>query len=221
MKITKRQREVLDHLSLRGAVSRETASDVFGGDSAVADNLAANAVINKRYEAQHGSLYWIRGDGEAATGVNVPAGFVVILHKDLTTPSGRKENFFLARAPYDGKGATFRQLLRGWMLALGLAPKDLLGGAIGFQVVAADEPMFGGDHVLLDETSQSQPSKVSHARVRQTRADRIAHAEAEAARHLGDYNEHREAGRLGAAERSFWRSQRWLDRANDLRGQGS
>lgn len=219
MKTTKRQREVLDHLSEHGAFSREKAEGVYGADSVVAENLVASGAVNKRYDAQHGTVYWIRGDDEAATGVSVPAGFVVILQRDVATPSGRQENFFLARARYDGKGRTFRGLLRGWLRALDLEPKDLLGGTNGFQVASADEPMFGGDHVVLDE-ERGTPA-TSHARVRRSRADRIAEAEAEAARHLGDYNEHREAGRLGAAERSFWRSQRWLDRANELRGQGS
>lgn len=73
----------------------------------------------------------------------------MILHRDVTTPSGKTENFFLARAPYDGKGATFRGLLRGWMRTLGLRNKDLLNGSSGFELIAADAPMFNGDHVIL------------------------------------------------------------------------
>jgi hypothetical protein len=118
--ITRRQREVLDHLSNRRAFSRENASTVFGGDTRVADKLAAVGAINKRYDGKHGELYWIRSEGEPATGQRVPAGFIVILNKDLKTPSGKSENFFLARAPYDGKGDSFRSLLRGWMTALDL-----------------------------------------------------------------------------------------------------
>lgn len=53
------------------------------------------------------------------------------------------------------------------------------------------------------------------------RREQIIDAEANAARHLGNYNEHREAGRLALAERSFWSAQKWLDRANDLRGMGA
>jgi len=64
------------------------------------------------------------------------------------------------------------------------------------------------------------------ARPRKTRArrsliDQISHAEAEASRHLGNYNDHVEAGREHAAKRSGDAAQRWLDRANDLRGNGS
>jgi hypothetical protein len=151
--ITKRQREVLDHLSTQAAFSRDKASFVYGIDSNVADKLAVAGVINKRYDAKHGEVYWIRAEGETATGVNILAGFVVILHKDVTTPSGRTENFFLARAPYDGKGATFRKLLRSWMTSLNLKTKDLLGGSHGIEVVPADSPVFDGDHVILDAST--------------------------------------------------------------------
>ena len=148
--ITRRQQEVLDHLSVRGAFSRGEARFVYGADSNVADTLARRGVINKRYDAERGAIYWIRGEGETATSDSVPAGFVVILTRDVTTPSGRKENFFLARAPYDGKGTTFRRLLRGWMRTLDLRAKDLLGGTWSFEIMAADAPVFGGDHVILD-----------------------------------------------------------------------
>lgn len=56
----------------------------------------------------------------------------------------------LARAPYDGKGTTFRKLLRGWMQTLQLHTKDLLGGTGGFEVIPADAPVFEGDHVILE-----------------------------------------------------------------------
>lgn len=151
-KITRRQREILDHLSLRGAISQEKASWVFGGDAKVADTLAAQGVINKRYDAQHGAVYWIRPEGEPATGSNILAGFMVLLKKDVKTPSGRSENFFLARARYDERGPTFRRLLRGWLATLDLANKDLLGGTWGFELLPPDSPVFGGDHVILDET---------------------------------------------------------------------
>jgi hypothetical protein len=154
--ITKRQREVLDHLSKKGAFSREKASDVYGIDSGLAEKLAANGVINKRYDAKYGAVFWIRPEDEIATGADVPAGFVVILNRDVPTPSGRMENFFLARGHYDGKGATFRKLLRSWMTTLNLKPKDLLGGSFGIEVVPADSPMFDGDHLILD-TSKLEP----------------------------------------------------------------
>lgn len=48
--------------------------------------------------------------------------------------------------------------------------------------------------------------------------DRIAHAEALAARYLGNYNEENEAGRTKGAEKMLAKSQYWLDRANVLRG---
>jgi hypothetical protein len=147
--ITSRQREVLDHLSERAAFSSAKAHDVFGSDENVADKLAERGVTNKRYDTR-GAVYWIRGEGELATSASVPAGFVVILHRDVTTPSGRTENFFLARAPYDGKGITFRHLLRGWMSTLGLQRKDLLGSYMGFEFIAADAPVFDEDHVILD-----------------------------------------------------------------------
>lgn len=150
-KITRRQREVLDDLSEHAAFSSEKARPVSGIDSNVAEKLAALGLVNKRYEAKWGPAYWIRAEGEPATGQSVPAGFVVILHKDVTTPSGRTENLFLARARYDGKGATFRRLLRGWMTTLHLKPKDLLGSTWGFELIAHDAPVFSGDHVILDE----------------------------------------------------------------------
>ena len=123
---------------------------VFGGDANVADKLAQGGTINKRYDKQRGAVYWIRGEGEPATSASVPAGFIVILHRNVTTPSGKTENLFLARAPYDGKGTTFRKLLRGWMSTLNLRTKDLLGGTWGFEVIEPDAPVFAGDHVILD-----------------------------------------------------------------------
>jgi hypothetical protein len=150
--ITRRQREVLDHLSGRGAFSRDKASTVYGLDSTVAAKLTANGVINKCYDQSYGDVYWIRGEGEEATGTNVLAGFVVILNRDVTTPSGRSENFFVARARYDGKGTTFRRLLREWMQKLDLRSKDLLGYG-GVEVIPADSPVLAGDHVFLDEAA--------------------------------------------------------------------
>ena len=124
---------------------------VFGIDANVAEKLAAGGVINKRYDAQRGAVYWIRSEGEPPTGANIVAGFVVTLHRNLETPSGRFENLFLARARYDGKSTTFRRLLRGWMQVLDLRSKDLLGGAWGIELIPADSPVFAGDHVILDE----------------------------------------------------------------------
>lgn len=151
-RITPRQREVLDSLSQHAAFSREKAHAVPGFDEVPAKKLTERGVLNKRYDNTYGAAYWIRGESEEATGISVPAGFIVILHRDVTTPSGKTENFFLARAPYDGKGATFRRLLRGWMSTLGLRNKDLLNSWIGFELTAADAPMFSGDHVILDAT---------------------------------------------------------------------
>jgi hypothetical protein len=151
MPITRRQREILDHLSANAAFSRDKAHVVYGTDENVAEKLAAAGVINKRYDAKHGAMYWIRSANEAATGANIVAGFVVILRRDIKTPSGRNENFFLARARYDGKGKAFRRLIRGWMQTLGLRSKDLLGGSHGAEVIPADSPVFNGDHVILEE----------------------------------------------------------------------
>ena len=150
-KITRRQREVLDHLSRRAAFSRETATTTASGlDENVADTLATRGVLNKRYDKDAGSIYWIREEGEQATSASIPTGFIVILTRDISTPSGRRENFFLARAPYDGKGSTFRRLLRGWMQTLGLRNKDLLGGSFSFQSILPDSPVFDGDHVIVE-----------------------------------------------------------------------
>ena len=125
---------------------------VYGGDSNVAEKLAAGGVINKRYDAKRGEIYWIRAEAEPATGASIVAGFVVILQdRDVKTPSGRAENFFLARARYDGKGTTFRRLLRGWMQTLDLRRKDLLGGSFGIELIPADSPVFAGDHLILEE----------------------------------------------------------------------
>ena len=52
-------------------------------------------------------------------------------------------------------------------------------------------------------------------------SDRIAHAEALAARYLGNYNAALEAGRSKGAEKQLVKSQYWLDRANALRGNGA
>ena len=123
----------------------------YGTDYNVAEKLAASGVINKRYDADRGEVYWIRAEGEPATGASILAGFVVILHRNLTTPSGRSENFFVARAPYDGKSTTFRRLLRSWMQTLGLRNKDLLESSMGIEQVPADSPVFAGDHVILEE----------------------------------------------------------------------
>lgn len=155
--ITPKQREVLDSLSRHGAFSRESARAVPGFDEASADKLAQHGVLNKRYDGTYGATYWVRGESEDATGTNVPAGFLIILHRDLTTPSGKLENFFLARAPYNGRGVTFRRLLRAWMQILGLRNKDLLGGPSGFELIAADSPVFHGDHVILDGPPPSSP----------------------------------------------------------------
>jgi len=152
-RITPNQREVLDHLSKHTAFSREKARAVPGFDEIPAEKLVQRGVLNKRYTSAYGAAYWIRGENEEATGTSVPAGFIVTLHRDLTTPSGKRENLFLARAPYDGKGATFRQLLRGWMHVLGLRNKDLLSGSMGFELIAADAPVFNGDHVILENPS--------------------------------------------------------------------
>lgn len=60
-------------------------------------------------------------------------------------------------------------------------------------------------------------------RPKKTLAEQIADAEAKAGTALGNYNEAVETGRrvLGvSAEQWLERSQRWLDRANDLRGWG-
>lgn len=155
-KITPRQREVLDHLSGKAAFSSEKAAAPWGTDVPIADKLAERGVINKRYDTKYGELYWIRSVDEAPTGARVPAGFVVILLRDLPTPSGKTENFFLARELYDGKAATFRRLLRGWMATLGLRAKDLLGSG-GIELRAPDEAIFRGDHVILDNLPTEAP----------------------------------------------------------------
>jgi hypothetical protein len=121
-----------------------------GLDENVADTLADRGVLNKRYDKDAGAIFWIRAEGEDATTASIPTGFVVILTRDISTPSGRTENFFLARAPYDGKGPTFRRLLRGWMQTLGLRNKDLLGGTWSFQMILPDSPVFDGDHAIVE-----------------------------------------------------------------------
>lgn len=50
--------------------------------------------------------------------------------------------------------------------------------------------------------------------------ERIVHAEALSARHLGNYNEALAAGRTKGAEKLLAKSQYWLDVANKLRGWG-
>lgn len=150
-RITASQREVLDHLSKHAAFSRERARAVPSFDEVPAEKLTQRGVLNKCYVSTYGAAYWIRSEGEEATGTSVPAGFIVVLHRDVTTPLGKTENLFLARAPYDGKGATFRRLLKGWMNALGLRNKDLLNSPMGFELIAPDAAVFNGDHVILDD----------------------------------------------------------------------
>jgi hypothetical protein len=58
------------------------------------------------------------------------------------------------------------------------------------------------------------------SKAKSTVEDRIAHAEAMSARHLGNYNEAVSAGRASAAEKMLAKSQHWLDVANKLRGWG-
>lgn len=55
---------------------------------------------------------------------------------------------------------------------------------------------------------------------KRTVGERIVHAEAMAARYLGNYNEDLAAGRAKGAEKMLAKSQYWLDVANDLRGWG-
>lgn len=150
---TRRQREVLDYLTERSARSSESASMTYGTDHGVAEKLVELGVLNKRYDAERGLVYWIRAEGEPATGTSVPVGFVVILGRDVTTPGGRGENFFLARASYDARTVTLRRLLRGWLRELGLRPADLSGGTWGIELVLADAPVFDGDHVILETTT--------------------------------------------------------------------
>jgi hypothetical protein len=50
--------------------------------------------------------------------------------------------------------------------------------------------------------------------------DRIAHAEAMSSRHLGNYNEALEAGRVKSAEKLLAKAQHWLDVANKFREWG-
>jgi hypothetical protein len=149
VRISARQQEVLNYISERAAFSPEKAWPVPDFDEVPADKLTQRGVLNKRYVNTYGAAYWIRGESEAATGLLVPAGFIVILHRDLTTSTGKAENFFLARASYDGKGVTFRRLLRGWMDTLGLRNKDLLNGTNGFELIATNSLVFNGDHVIL------------------------------------------------------------------------
>lgn len=54
-----------------------------------------------------------------------------------------------------------------------------------------------------------------------TKHERLVHAEAEAARHLGNYNAEMERGAVKTAAKSLEKAQRWLDRANTLSGRGS
>jgi hypothetical protein len=53
-----------------------------------------------------------------------------------------------------------------------------------------------------------------------THAQRIAHAEAMSARHLGNYNELKARGAMKTANQHLAKSQYWLDMANRLRGNG-
>ena len=59
------------------------------------------------------------------------------------------------------------------------------------------------------------------AKTKRTLQERITHAEAMAARYLGNYNEALEAGRSKSAEKLLAKAQHWLDVANDLRGWGA
>lgn len=154
--VTRRQRKVIESFRAEAAITSESACLAQGWDAGLAEKLASRGILNKRFDADRGWIYWIRAADEPATGTLIEVGFVAILHRDLATPSGRAENFFLARATYDVRGVTFRRLLRGWMSTLGLRPRDLVGGVMRFEMVPADSPMFEGDHVVLGAASSGQ-----------------------------------------------------------------
>ena len=60
--------------------------------------------------------------------------------------------------------------------------------------------------------------RLSDPKAHPARHRAIVEAEAKAAQYLGNANEDREAGR--SDERNLERAQRWLDKANNLRGWG-
>jgi hypothetical protein len=148
--MNKKQKEVLDYLS--AATSPEAADWVYGDYFKTAMNLADKKVLNLRLTDTGREVFWIRQPGEEATGAVVPAGFVVILNKEIQEPSGKQVNFFIARTKtYDLTQKSFRLMLSKWLRHLGLANKDVLG-SIPVELISYDSPMFDNPgHVILED----------------------------------------------------------------------
>lgn len=118
-RITPRQRELLDCLSKHAAFSHERARAVPEFDEVPAEKLAQRGVLNKRYVSTYGAAYWIRSKGEEATGTNVPAGFIVILHRDVMTPLGEDGELLPRALP-----TTAREPRSGTSYEAGCSPWD-------------------------------------------------------------------------------------------------
>jgi hypothetical protein len=147
---TGKQKEVLEVLS--DATSSETADWVYGDLFRTAMNLAAKGILNVRLTEDGREVFWRRRPGEAATGAAVPAGFIVVLNRNIREPSGKDVNFFVARTKsHDLTQKSFRRMLSRWLGELGLSQKDVLQ-SIPVEQIDYDAPIFQNrGHVILEE----------------------------------------------------------------------
>lgn len=84
MKLTKRQKEVIEYVTYDGkGVSSETAQTVSGGDYDVAINLLKKHVFNMR-KHQWRELFWLRQENETPTGFDATKFIMIYGSPDLS-----------------------------------------------------------------------------------------------------------------------------------------
>ena len=150
-KLTRAQSETMDELRVFGCVSRETAYGL-GLHARMALKLAKLGLVNRAVDQHESERFWIRQPGEPSVGASSARGWIVILNRNIPAPNGKIDNFFLARSvSYDGRTATFRKLLRGWLERLGLKSRNLI--SLPIEEVEYDASIFvnSGGHVFFDE----------------------------------------------------------------------
>lgn len=155
--MTNLQREALDEImETPSAISPESAKGVTGANYRVAPNLVRLGILNVRIDEFGSERFWHRaGLDEKATGTRVPAGFIVILNKDITERGGKRVNFFLGRTRrFDlvARRRSLDSLLAGWLKRLKLSPKDL-SRYIAVEITSYDNgPFSNPDHIILESS---------------------------------------------------------------------
>lgn len=110
-------------------------------------------LVNRARDEHDNEIVWIRQPDEPLIGASTARGWIVILSEDVQAPSGKSENFFLARsASYDGSRAMFRKLLRNWLDRLDLRWRDV-NAYCPIEELEYDASIFEnkGQHVFFDE----------------------------------------------------------------------